>query len=758
MDSLSIINSDSESINTYNTQTEASSSNITSINSDYNDSNYKLKEPPKTGIYIFDNGLYTRTLQPVDFTKERQILIKCALCNFNKITTIKGFQSSNYVQHYRNKHPTIAYNKATESTKTKLNNLPSTNDFFNISFTTDTDSRKRARNNTLTDFNDDEAYNKILNFIIENNLSFNILNSSTFKDLLSYYNRLTPIINRKKIKLILDKNYNTELLNLINDIRRNIESNGTFSLIFDLWTSNNQDAFFGIILSYINSDFKLKYKLIGFEHLTESHTAEYIYNEFLQILKSYKFLNITSNNILSITRDNASNNNKFLSILRKKNNSINDIRCSAHIINIIVQDILSDYILHSKNEYVIDDNNNDNNNNNNTDVSIITKVRKLATLIKYTAENKKLLLEGINKYKKECLIPLNYNKTRIPLDNATRWNSTYNMISTTLELKEPLIYINKITKNTDFKRYFLSDNEFEELIELKKIFEVFIKPTTKLQGELYITLNITLLYIYQIYNKLDNLINIYKSQRNIQYNSYIIAIKRGIEKLEKYFPRRIISSNIRSLKVYILTLILDPRFKLIHFQNNGLLLHYKNIYNDAISILQFEYIKLRNELNLNNNNNITNPNISFDELAMENTTICSNNSDNNEDNEDDEDDDIFISKNLNKEEEYTEYIKESTISNKDINPLDYWKQNSYRFPILSILARRYLAIPATSASIERIFSISNNIITKSRNRLLPNTIKQLILLKNWRLQDFKKLNIEEEEFISEEEEEEEEEV
>ena len=143
---------------------------------------------------------------------------------------------------------------------------------------------------------------------------------------------------------------------------------------------------------------------------------------------------------------------------------------------------------------------------------------------------------------------------------------------------------------------------------------------------------------------------------------------------------------------------------------------------------------------------------------MENTTICSNNSDNNEDDEDDEDDDIFISKNLNKEEEYTEYIKESTISNKDINPLDYWKQNSYRFPILSILARRYLAIPATSASIERIFSISNNIITKSRNRLLPNTIKQLILLKNWRLQDFKKLNIEEEEFISEEEEEEEEEV
>ena len=417
--------------------------------------------------------------------------------------------------------------------------------------------------------------------------------------------------------------------------------------------------------------------------------------------------------------------------------------------NIIVQDILSDYILHSQNGYIIDDSENNSNDSNNK-ISTITKVRKIATLIKYTTENRKLLLEGVDKYKKEGLIPFNYNKTRIPLDNATRWSSTFNMISTTLKLKDALIYINKFTKNTDFKRYFLTDDEFNELNELKRIFEIFVKPTTSLQSELSITLNFTLLYIYQIYNKLDNLITLYKNRKNIQYNSYIIAIKRGIEKLEKYFPRRITPSNIRSLKIYILTLILDPRFKIIHFQENGLLSHYKNIYNDAIGILKFEYIKIRNELNLNNNNNNnnTNPDISFDELAVNNLTTANDySSDNNE-----EDDDIFISKNLNNNEEYTDYLKESPISNKDINPLDYWKQNSYRFPVLSILARRYLAIPATSAPIERIFSVSNNIITKSRNRLLPNTIKQLILLKSWKLEDFRRLN-KDKDIIDEEEEE-----
>jgi hypothetical protein len=83
------------------------------------------------------------------------------------------------------------------------------------------------------------------------------------------------------------------------------------------------------------------------------------------------------------------------------------------------------------------------------------------------------------------------------------------------------------------------------------------------------------------------------------------------------------------------------------------------------------------------------------------------------------------------EEEYITYLKEAPISQKN-TPLDYWKSNNTRFPILSILARRYLAIPATSASIESTFSIGNNIITKSRNRLSSTIVKELILLKSWK--------------------------
>jgi hypothetical protein len=53
------------------------------------------------------------------------------------------------------------------------------------------------------------------------------------------------------------------------------------------------------------------------------------------------------------------------------------------------------------------------------------------------------------------------------------------------------------------------------------------------------------------------------------------------------------------------------------------------------------------------------------------------------------------------------------------------------------MARRFLAVPATSVPVERTFSISSNIITKSRNRLDPETVKRIVLLKSWRIKELK---------------------
>ena len=47
--------------------------------------------------------------------------------------------------------------------------------------------------------------------------------------------------------------------------------------------------------------------------------------------------------------------------------------------------------------------------------------------------------------------------------------------------------------------------------------------------------------------------------------------------------------------------------------------------------------------------------------------------------------------------------------------LAWWEENKGRFPTLYVLAMHFLAIPATEAPSERLFSLGSRIITKLRN-------------------------------------------
>ena len=69
-------------------------------------------------------------------------------------------------------------------------------------------------------------------------------------------------------------------------------------------------------------------------------------------------------------------------------------------------------------------------------------------------------------------------------------------------------------------------------------------------------------------------------------------------------------------------------------------------------------------------------------------------------------------------------------------PFKWWASQESHFPILSQLAKKYLAIPATSASSERLFSDAGNVMTVRRINLLPSTFEHLVFCKrNWRLVD-----------------------
>jgi hypothetical protein len=89
-------------------------------------------------------------------------------------------------------------------------------------------------------------------------------------------------------------------------------------------------------------------------------------------------------------------------------------------------------------------------------------------------------------------------------------------------------------------------------------------------------------------------------------------------------------------------------------------------------------------------------------------------------------------------EEFDAYISEPLLrqkeswvyqSSKGFDILRYWKDQSCVYPKLFLLSKIVLTVPITSTSTERLFSISRAILSYRRQRLSPETIRSLILLK-----------------------------
>jgi hypothetical protein len=62
----------------------------------------------------------------------------------------------------------------------------------------------------------------------------------------------------------------------------------------------------------------------------------------------------------------------------------------------------------------------------------------------------------------------------------------------------------------------------------------------------------------------------------------------------------------------------------------------------------------------------------------------------------------------------------------DVDPLEWWQAMAPDLPCLAEFARRYLAVPATTAESERLFSLAGAVVSPMRTRLDPGRVNQLV--------------------------------
>ncbi|PRQ32613.1 putative HAT dimerization domain, ribonuclease H-like domain-containing protein [Rosa chinensis] len=87
----------------------------------------------------------------------------------------------------------------------------------------------------------------------------------------------------------------------------------------------------------------------------------------------------------------------------------------------------------------------------------------------------------------------------------------------------------------------------------------------------------------------------------------------------------------------------------------------------------------------------------------------------------------------------------------EFNLLGWWRSHEEVYPVLSLIARDLLSIPASTVASEAAFSAGGRVVSEKRASLNPDTIQALICLKDWKLAEARQQDKEQDELRAEEE-------
>ena len=279
---------------------------------------------------------------------------------------------------------------------------------------------------------------------------------------------------------------------------------------------------------------------------------------------------------------------------------------------------------------------------------------------------------------------------KLQIANSTRWNSQLRMVKSILAIDpKKLDELQDAPKITLYERNVLND-----IIEILTPFE---EATDFSQVQNHPSAGYVIPCIRGLHHQLSNL----QSKFN---TPFLATLKVSLERRMTPFETK---------KTYQLAGMLDPRFKLLWCKD-------ENERTATKSILFEETKKVSTDKEI-----VEVPEDQADQEAQPQakkvrTIFAFMDEDRNKQKK--------PTKNSNYEREVAQYLDEPVEDQKE-NPLNFWKTNTERLPNLSILACTYLGVPASSAPVERLFSIAGKVFRPDRCRLKDKTFKRLMFIR-----------------------------
>ncbi len=435
----------------------------------------------------------------------------------------------------------------------------------------------------------------------------------------------------------------------------------------DGWTSLSNDGYLSLTGHGITDEWELTSFCIDILVLAERHTGEYLAEELAKLFDRW---DMDKSTIPAIVTDSAANIRKCARIL-----DIPNPPCFGHNLQLGVKAGLEQELVSQ----------------------VVNEAKQMVTHIHHSS----VACTKLKTLAKASGISVTTLKQECP----TRWFSSLDMFTSLKALKDPVIII-----MIQDKKPVPDDQFWKDLDDLIEVLKPLAAISTRISGESYPTMS----FVYPILIDLVSNKLAIKDTDSPMISQFKSAM---LDKINIVFDK----DDVRELMQ--IACVLDPRFKHLGFLKRS---------------AQREAYKLLKE-----KAEIKHAEVKHAEVTPSPSNSPPEKRTRNDEQIDDEDVLIFGSLCLSAMQkdsvklpkgkteidiEIENYKKERGCTSIKDCPLQWWKKHENQFPTLSRLAKRYLAIPATSVKSERLFSDGGNTITKKRQRLAPEFAVELIVL------------------------------
>nr|GEV92624.1 zinc finger BED domain-containing protein DAYSLEEPER isoform X1 [Tanacetum cinerariifolium] len=440
------------------------------------------------------------------------------------------------------------------------------------------------------------------------------------------------------------------------------------SITLDFWTSYQQIFYMGISCQWIDELWSFHKLLLDVSRVPPPCGSSEIYHTLIKVLKFYDL----ETRILSCTHDNSANAIHACHTLKEdlesqKGNPFCYVPCAAHTLNSVIEDGLR------------------------STKSVISKIREFALELNSSSDMIGEFSQFTTSYQE--------GNWKFPLDVSARWSGTYQMLDIVRKAGKSVETI--IRKNEEtLGRLLLSSAEKNAINLMHAYLEPFYKTTNDICTDRLPTVGLVLFFM-------DHISDTITACRESRHSPDLLK-KAAID-----MATRLGSYNDQALNIFTyMTAILDPRIKrdliperlnIENYLEEARSHFLRNYSNTLFSSMATSYGSGTQELE------DVGTNVSFaEEIARKRRRASV----------------------ASPTDELTLYLSEppAPIS---IDVLEWWKMNSTRYPRLSVMARDFLAVQATSMAPEDLFCSKGDEVERVKRSLPYSSVQAILCVKSW---------------------------